>query len=188
MNRKEKEDRVLRQDGKVFEARDLRIDEQYRNEEYVLSKPDVPTITPTGQFVIFELRSVAPSGPYFVGRWDGGCRSVGKQERDDLDVDILGVSEAATRQFKKGVGGYSGHHSTKVPTLTGRAYRVCISIPQKMIFDGTVSFSALRKTEFSATTATMATVSFEPTLRTKSPRSIWSRIKACLLRIFRRRQ
>jgi hypothetical protein len=188
MDRKEKETRVLKQDGKVFEIHDLRIDERYRSEEYSLSKPDVPAITPTGRLVIFELRPVGASGPSFVGRWDGGSRSAGKQERDDLDIDIEGVSRRVVRQFERGEAGYSGHHTTKVPTPKGKAYRVCICIPQKMIFDGTVSFSGLRKMAVSVTTATTATVGIEAIFQTNRPRSLWSRIKELLLRIFRKRQ
>lgn len=188
MDRKEKETRVLKQDGKVFEIHDLRIDERYRSEEYSLSKVDLPAITPTGRLIIFELRLVGGSGPSFVGRWDGGSWSAGKQERDDLDIDIEGVSRSVVRQFERGKAGYSGHHSTRVPTVTTRAYQVCICIPEKMIFDGTVSFSVLRKMAVSATTATTAAIGFEAIFRTNRPRSLWSRIKALLLRIFRKRQ
>lgn len=187
MDRKGKENRVSKQDGKVFEALDVHVDERYRSEEYILSKSEVAAITPTGHLVIFELRPVAGSGPSFVGRWDGGSRDAGKSERYDLDIDIQGVSEAVMRQFKNAEGGYSGHHSTNVPTATGRAYQVCIRIPQKMIFDGTVSFSVLRKMELSATTATMAAI-VEMDLRTNGTRSLWSRIKAFVFRIFQGRQ
>jgi hypothetical protein len=49
-----------------------------------------------------------------------------------------------------------------VPTEKGRAYHVCIRIPQKLVFDGTVSFSVLRKLELSAATTKMG-----PSLETK---------------------
>jgi hypothetical protein len=187
MDRREKENRVSKQDGKVFEIRDLRIAERYRSDEYILSTSEVAAISPTGHLAIFDLRPVAESGPSFVGRWDGGSRSAGK-ERDDLDIDIERVSKAVARQFKNGEAGYSGHHSMRVPIPNERVYQVLICIPGKMIFDAAVSFSVHRKIEFSATTATIAAVDFETNLSANEPRSLWSRIKAFVHRIFQGHQ
>lgn len=156
MNRTQKENKVLRQDGKVFEIRNLLIKESYRSEEYVLSKSEVATITATGHLAIFELRPIVRNGPSFVGRWDGGSRSAGNQERDDLDIDIRDVSKRIVGQFERGKDGYSGHHSTQVQAGTGRAYKVCIRTPDKLIFDGIISFTVHRKMELLARSRVVA--------------------------------
>src|SRR5438105_9027443 len=100
MTRDEKERRIQREDGKVFENYNIEIRETYLNPKYTLSKEASNVISRTGLLKIFELKP-SQNGSSFVGRWDGGSRDEGKQERFDLDVDIEGVSAEEKHRFKK---------------------------------------------------------------------------------------
>jgi hypothetical protein len=108
MMRKEKEQRVQKQDGKAFETYNVEMRTTYLNLKYAFSKQTANQITPTGRLDVFELNP-SGDGPSFTARWDGGSRDVGKEERYDLDIDIHGVSDEEKRRFKNGQGGYSGH-------------------------------------------------------------------------------
>jgi hypothetical protein len=154
MTRKEKEQKVLKEDGKVFEISNLMIYEACRNPNYSLVKCATNAITPTGYLVVFELQPISGIGPSFVGRWDGGSRDEGKTERQDLDIDISGVPESERRRFENQQGGYSGHHSKRLRSATGHVYEVYIRTPKEgTIFEATVTFGVLRKLGFSATMA-----------------------------------
>jgi len=121
MNRVEKERRVQMRDGKVFEINNLTIDVRCLNPNYSLLKQDSAALGATGRLDLFELRPKSGGGPAFFGRWDGGSRDQGKVERDDLDIDISGVSRAEQHRFESGKNGYAGHHSSRIPSTTGRA-------------------------------------------------------------------
>ena len=110
MTRKEKEQRIQKQDGKVFENFSVEIRPTYLNPTYTLSDQTANEISPTGLLKVFELNS-SGDGPSFTARWDGGNRS-GGSERYELDMDIHGVSDQERIRFKHGLGGYSGHHTT----------------------------------------------------------------------------
>ena len=111
-------------------------------------------MTPTGYLVVFELQPISGIGSSFVGRWDGGCRDEGKTEREDLDIDIRGVPESERRRFENQQGVYSGHHSKRLQSATGRVYEVHIRTPKEgMIFKATVTFGVLRKLGFQTTMA-----------------------------------
>jgi hypothetical protein len=159
-----KVEQANKQDGKVFEVRDVNIQERFRSQGYVLSTPNTAVISSTGLLTIFELRPISGKGPSFVGRWDGGSRDEGKTQRDDLDIDIKGdgVNAEVTLRFKRGEDGYSGHWTKHVPSTFGHAYDVSIRIPGETIFDGTVCFSVHRKIEFAGS------VSFRATLDTRN--------------------
>jgi len=86
MTKSEKQQRVLRQDGKVFEIKVL-VEETYLIPKYRLVKQETSVLGSTGLLVVFELQPVSGEGPSFVARWDEGGREEGKQ-RNDLDVDI----------------------------------------------------------------------------------------------------
>ena len=160
MNRAEKESKVLRQDGKVFEANHLKINERYLNPNYSLVKCDPAVLEPNGLLKLFELRPKSGTGPSCIWRWDGGSRDPGKVEREDLDIDITGVSEAEKLRFEDGKDGNAGHHSKRIASTTGRTYEVVIRRPTgNTIFDGTVSFCVHRKMEFSASTSRFAATS-----------------------------
>jgi hypothetical protein len=104
MTRKEKEERIQKQDGKAFETFNIEIDVTYLNPKYTLSKQTANVMTGNGLLKVFELNP-SGSGPSFIGRWDGGSRDPGKTERYDLDIDIYGVSPQEKCHFKKGERG-----------------------------------------------------------------------------------
>jgi hypothetical protein len=148
MTRKEKEERVHRQDGKAFEAFNLEICTTWLNPKYTLSEQATTVISSTGLLKIFELN---PSGgrPSFTARWDGGSRDEGRIEKYDLDIDIGGVSDEEQRRFQNGQGGYSGHHTINVESNDkGHAYQVSLRTPDEMIFEGTAYLNLLRKQGF----------------------------------------
>jgi len=150
VTRKEKEELVRKQDGKAFETQNVKILQQtYLNPKYILSEQTANEISSTGQLNVFEIRP-SGDGPSFTGRWDGGSRDAGKKERCDLDIDIDRVSKRQQRRFKKGKGGYSGHHTAKVASDTGHTYQVSLCTPDERIFDGIVCFNLLRKLGFEA--------------------------------------
>ena len=155
MDRKQKEQKVLCEDGKVFEIRDLTIQETYRDPNYILVQ-NIGTLEPMGRVVLFTLKPASENGPYFVGRWDGGSRDVGKTERYDLDIDLEGVSKRESERFKHAKGGYSGHRPELMPSAVGRAYKVAIRAQNQPIFEATVSFCTLRKMGLAAGTAGFA--------------------------------
>lgn len=176
MNRTEKERKVQVQDGKVFEINSLTIGEGYLNPNYSLLKQDSAVLGATGRLDIFELRPKSGGGPSFSGRWDGGSRDKGKVERDDLDIDISGVSIAEQRRFRNGEDGYAGHHPKRIASTPARVYEVSIRTPNDgIIFDGTVSFSVHRKMEFRA-----SMIPFGATVDAKVRGSFWARIKAMI--------
>lgn len=147
MTRNEKERRVQKQDGKVFGNLKVEIHPTYLNPKYTLPKQTANEISPTGLLKVFEINPFE-GGPSFTARWDGGSREVGRKERYDLDIDIDGVSEEERSRFKNGQGGFSGHHTVKVPSDTGHKYQVSLRTPGEMIFEGTVCFSLHRKLGF----------------------------------------
>jgi hypothetical protein len=155
MTRREKEQRIQKEDGKAFETYGVEINKTYLNPNYTLSYEAASEISPTGLLKLFELK---PSGerPLFIGRWDGGNREGGKPERNDLDIDIYGVSDEERRRFKNGEG-YSGHR-TKAADNTGRVYHVSLRTPDEAIFEGTVRFNLLRKQGFEASLQPTATL------------------------------
>jgi hypothetical protein len=174
MNRAEKENKVQKQDGKVFEINNFTIDVRYLNPNYSLLKQDIAVLGATGRLDIFELRPKSGDGPSFLGRWDGGSRDQGKVGREDLDIDIRRVSKAEQHRFENGKNGYAGHRSIRIASTTERAYEVSIRTPtDNMIFDGTVSFGVLRKIEFQASTAP-----FAATMDAKVRGSLWTRTRA----------
>ena len=133
MTRKEKEERIQKEDGKAFETYNIKIDVTYLNPKYSFSKQTVNVMTGNGLLKVFEL-SPSGGGPSFIGRWDGGSRDPGKTERYDLDIDIYEVSSEENRHFKKGECGYSGHHTTKVENDKERKYHVSLCTPNEKIF------------------------------------------------------
>ena len=146
MTRSEKARKVLKQDGKVFEVRDFNVKMKYRSRNYELF-PREGVLNSTGRLDIFELRPKLGNLPTFSARWDGGSREEGKTERSDLDIDITGVSAKESKRFKSGVGGYSGHHTDKMPN-EGHTYQVSLRTPNEKIFEGTVSFTLHRRLAF----------------------------------------
>ena len=157
MTRNEKEQRIQKQNGKVFENFNVEIHQIYLNPNYTLSKQSANEISSTGRLGGFEI-TPSRNGPSFSARWDGGSRDEGKKEKYDLDIDIDRVPEEERTRFKNGQGGYSGHHTINVPSDTGHAYQVFLRTPSELIFEGSVCFSLLRKQGFEASIEFTATL------------------------------
>ncbi len=165
MTREEKEQRIQKHDGKAFENYNIEIRQTYLNPKYTVLQQTVNTIGSTGWLEVFQL---LPSdvGPSFSGRWDGGSREKGKEERNALDIDILGVSAKEVSLFRNGRSGFSGHHPVKLESDRGHVYQVSIRIPSEKVFEGTVCFNVLRKMGFEASTK-----GFSATLDKKATRT-----------------
>jgi hypothetical protein len=132
MTRNEKEQRIQKQDGKVFENYNISISTAYLNPNYTLVEQTHNEISSTGLLKFFEI---IPSGdgPKFTARWD--------QRAEAMDIDISSDVE----RFKHSKDGYSGHQPIKV---NGNEYQVSVRTPSARIFDGTVRFSLLHKQGF----------------------------------------
>lgn len=151
---------VQRQDGKVFDITNLVITEQHRSPDYCCETGPC-TLAETGELVLFRILPISDEAlPSFRARWDGGSREPGKQERFELDIDIVGVSKAEKRKFEKGLDGYSGHHAKKI-AADRHLYEARIATPRGRIFEATVSFSLARKMGFLASTAPQAGLKIE---------------------------
>jgi hypothetical protein len=144
MDRKQKEQRVQQQDGKVFDVADLTINVRYQSQDYICQRGN-GSLTPTGHLIVFKLTPVSSKPPSFVARWDGGSREPGKQERFDLDIDMVGMSKDEVEKFERGQAGYSGHHTTKIHAPTGHGYEILVKTPNGEVFDATVSFTLHRR-------------------------------------------
>jgi hypothetical protein len=102
-------------DGRVFDIRDIEADIRYLHTDYEYANGDGSLSDANDDRVlVFHLTPKLTNLPSFVGRWDGGNRSVPTKIRYDLDVDIRGVSDEEVRQFKSGKKGYDGHHTEQV--------------------------------------------------------------------------
>src|SRR3954447_8115125 len=122
MDRKQKEQRVQQHDGKVFNVGEPVVNVRYQSPDYVFE--DGPRgLTSTGRFIVFRLTPISGKPTSFEPRWDGGSRDSGKQERYDLDIDMVGVSRREAKKFERGQAGYSGHHTT-VPSVEGTVCEV----------------------------------------------------------------
>jgi hypothetical protein len=143
LDRIQKEERVQRQDGKVFEIGNVAIEEErYRSPDYKFEAEDCH-LSSTGHLKIFRLTPISGKPPSFTARWDGGSREPGK-ERFELDIDMEGMSNDEIRKFKGDKCGYSGHHTVSDAPDSHR-YQILLKTPNAMIFDATVSFTLLRK-------------------------------------------
>ncbi len=148
MTRKEKAKKVQEQDGKAFEAFKIEIDAGYcLNPRYRLLKQAATVRGDMGRLDVFEINPLG-DGPSFKARWDGGSRNPCKKERNDLDIDIYGISDEEKYRFERNEGGYFGHRTA--PNGAGRVYQVSLRTPHEVIFEGTVRFNLLRKMEFNA--------------------------------------
>jgi hypothetical protein len=58
---------------------------------------------------------------------------------NDVDIDLLGGGRRSS-EFKAGIGGYSGHHTTLLSD-SPRIYQVEIKIPDNVVFRGKITFT-----------------------------------------------
>jgi hypothetical protein len=149
-------DKARLPDGRVFLIHNIKIDERYRHPDYTCTLGD-GALSETGRIDLFKLESTKPGDPSFVARWDGGNRSFLHKIRYDVDIDIIGVSARDERRFKKGRGGYGGHHTMRVKQDENK-YDVRITVPAGVVFDATVSFNRRHAIEISAPIPSKVTV------------------------------
>ena len=61
-------------DGRVFEIRDLKVDERFMHPDYLFEEAD-GTLAATRRLVLFKIIPKLTGYPSFVARWDGGNRA-----------------------------------------------------------------------------------------------------------------
>jgi hypothetical protein len=98
-------DEVKKVDGKAVRIRKIQVDQIFLDAAYRLIFDASVPIGDTGLLAPFELVNTGGS-PGFQGRWD--------EKAEALDIDIVGLSAAETREFKKGLNGNQGHHSVRI--------------------------------------------------------------------------
>jgi hypothetical protein len=123
--------------GEVSQLSNLRIGTEFLDAEYEIFQ----WRTSREAIRAFSLIPKT-SGPSFHARVHDG--SPKKRKEPDFDIDIVGVSAAAARDFKAGRNGYSGHHNDLSPSPSERIFDVKIAIPNRRVFEGQVSFSMRR--------------------------------------------
>jgi hypothetical protein len=155
MDRFEKEFQVYQEDGKVFGIGDLAIEKKFLHHDYDF-RMNEGKLTSMGHLVVFELIRKSGAPPVFVGRWDGGSRDAGRSQRYDLDVDMKGMADEETKNFKRERLGYRGHHSKRISVAKGRGYEVRIETPDGLVFEGIISFTVHRRIAFSTSTSLVA--------------------------------
>jgi len=111
-------------------ATDILVAPEHIHPAYELRYEDVSLATETGHLVLFRLEPSESSLPTFSARWD--------LKPNTVDIDLIG-GERASREFKAGVGDYSGHHTTLV-SETPRIYQAELKIPAGVVFRGKITF------------------------------------------------
>ena len=163
-------------DGRVFDIRDIKADIRHLHLDYEYVAGD-GSLADNDRLLIFELDPKISGLPSFVGRWDGGNRSIPSKIRYDLDIDIRDVSDEVVKQFESCKNGYGGHHTTQVGTEN--KYLVDLKTPTGLIFDATISFSKHHALLATAPIANNVTV----TAATKRA-CICQKLKAGIVRLY----
>jgi hypothetical protein len=91
-----------KEDGKAFEAFNIKIDKTYLNPKYTLIQSATTVMSSTGWLKIFELSRLDGGAPSFSGRWDGDSRDPGKEEKYDLDAIFTGFRMARSAASRTG--------------------------------------------------------------------------------------
>lgn len=125
-------------DGRVFEIRDVKADIRHIHADYEYIEGD-GSLADDDRLLVFHLRPKQSGLPSFVGRWDGGNRSIPTKIRYDLDVDIRGVPDREIKDFKRGKSGYRGHHTKQIDGQN--KYILYLTTPAGLIFDATITFT-----------------------------------------------
>ena len=133
MDRQQKIDQIKMTD-RVSRVSNLVVTPKYIDPEY-RHEPSACVETVTGYLEILKIMPESGDGPYFTGRWD--------QKPEELDLDIHNApSKKAISDFNNEKAGYKGHHTERSPNPEQRIFDVFIQIPpERVIFEGEVSFS-----------------------------------------------
>ena len=135
-----KKEQVARQDGKAFRTNTVRVEkEEYKDPQYTIETYGSRGIGETGLLEIGRIVPVVSGLPRFLLRWD--------ERQEALDVNIEGISEAEVERFKRGQGGYKGHHTVRIPGCSARVFRADIRIPRRRIFAGNILVALHREKE-----------------------------------------
>jgi hypothetical protein len=162
MDRNQKEQRVQKADGKVFNIADFTKNVRYQSQDYIFQQGD-GSLTPTGHLVIFRLERISGEPLSFVARWDGGSREPGKS-KFELDIDMCSKEKDEVKKFIGGQAGYSGHHAIKKTDVSNcHCYEVLIKTPNDVVFEATVSFTVHRQLGVSLSTSNSPTVNLNVT-------------------------
>jgi len=155
----------IKEDGRAFEIKNIKILGQYRDPEYCLEYENEATMSPTGEWTIFCLRH--PDGHWYRGRWD--------ESKSALDIDLF-TTDTARRPDKN----FPGHH-TDQPNPNVRTFNVDVHRDSIRIFSALVTFSLTRRISITGTTAL-----FSATLSTQQvqKRPPWWRRVSSYLRAF----
>ncbi len=132
-------EKVAIRDGKAFKTTEVNVKQDYIDAGYELFRYPKNEITPTGLLTVGELKPKDKTLPGFLFRWD--------EKAERLDVDIKNVSEDIKKDFKRGIRGYDGHHTKRVPDEKNRIFEVGIKIPKITVFEGKISFGLHRELE-----------------------------------------
>lgn len=119
---------------RVDKIHNLKIDVRHIDPEYQLKTEPEIALSSTGLLPIFEVcpKEKGSVHPSFTARWD--------QNKETLDVDMVGVEKSLMGEFKGERDGYSGHHPERL-ALPSRTYNVDIKTPHRQIFVGNVTFN-----------------------------------------------
>lgn len=133
----DKENLFKRNGSNVFRVdkiHNLSIETLNIDPRYKVSKDFDMGLSSTGLLVVFEVlpKDSKVELPSFVARWD--------QNKETMDIDMLGPSQARANLFKGGKEGYSGHHPVRM-NVPSRTYDVAIKIPECEVFAGRVTFN-----------------------------------------------
>lgn len=126
-------------DGQARTLSNLVITPAYSDADYDIRVHNL-TRGDTGLLKVFDLVPKTEGNPSFEARVDDG--SPGKRRDIELDLDVKGVPDAIRSDFKSGRNGWDGHHTDRSPTPEKRMFDIKVTTPDRVIFEGTVSFSA----------------------------------------------
>jgi len=101
MTRKEKEERIQKEDGKAFETFNIKIDVTYLNPKYQFSEQTANVMSGNGLLKVFELNP-SGDGPSFIGRWDGEAVILVKQRGMTWISTFIGFLVKRSAALKKG--------------------------------------------------------------------------------------
>jgi hypothetical protein len=126
----------VKEDGRVFEIRDVELTEHYSNPDYPYEFEPLAKLSDTAEWFLF-LFMRRGGGAWFRGRWD--------EDQETIDVDILDVAAAEKRTFARSDTKF-GHHTIQGFDATRYLFHLNIARPNgERVFEGDISFTVLRK-------------------------------------------
>jgi hypothetical protein len=90
---------------------------------------------------ILKIICINDERRFFRGRWDRDRKTPAGTLDDRLDFDLFLPDATMCDDFKRGRGGWSGHHTKLESDPDSRTFEVEIKSPDRLICKGTVSFT-----------------------------------------------